>query len=79
MPLLKKIIEDYQPLYDLKMADVEKTSEFYYYHSKKWSLRIIFRFFQKHAKKNIFRRTGFNNFGNEWFENHGKYFIRPLF
>lgn len=51
MPILKTIIEYYDtnlaPLYNNK---IDKYSmEFFYFHSKKWACKLLWKFYQSHA------------------------------
>jgi hypothetical protein len=59
MPLLNLIIGATNPQYDAHPEDIQnrETTEFYYFHSKKWATRIFLRFVQKHAKKITFNKN----------------------
>ena len=51
MLLIREVIEHHDPSYDIKLCDVEKSREFYYFHSKKWCVKIVLSFYQQHTKK----------------------------
>lgn len=61
MPMLHQVIEYNEPSYNINMCDADKTNEFYYYHSKKWCIRILLQFYQK-LLKNKGRDRRINSF-----------------
>ncbi len=55
------------------------SSEFYYFHSKKWATRIFLRFIQKHSKRVSFNRNEDNRpFSDNWYSTYGTHLISAL-
>ena len=59
MPLLHMIIGATNAQFDTHPEEIQvrDSTEFYYFHSKKWATRIFLRFVQKHAKKMTFNKS----------------------
>ena len=78
MEILKSIIEYYDSnLAAMHSAKLQKYSlEFFYFHSKKWACRTLWKFFQSHANS-IFYGTN-EAFSIEWFKQFGKSFVECL-
>lgn len=57
LPLIFSIIEDYNPKFHTEIKEVQEygTNEFFYFHNKKWALRILMRFYQKYLRENFYR------------------------
>jgi hypothetical protein len=79
MPLLVNIVGMTNEVFESNKKILEhqnkNTAEFFYFHSKKWSTRIILRFYQKHAKvvQSAYTKKSKNNpdFTKAWYETYG--------
>lgn len=50
IPILLEIIQFHDPSLADKWEEVQKnTPEFFYFHSKKWAIRLLYRYIQRHA------------------------------
>ena len=79
MPLLVNIVgmtnEAFESNKKILEMQHKNTPEFFYFHSKKWSTRIILRFYQKHAKvvPAAYAKKSKTNpeFTKGWYETYG--------
>lgn len=70
----------------MKFEEVQErgTSEFFYFHSKKWATRILFRFIFRHAKADIAPlaseevKTNNREFSKRWYEAYGQQVIETI-
>jgi hypothetical protein len=81
MPLLHLVIGATNPQFDAHPEEhqVRESTEFYYFHSKKWATRIMLRFIQKHAKRVSFNKNEDNRpFSDHWYNTYGGPLITAL-
>lgn len=81
MPLLHLVIGASNPQFDAHPEEhqVRESSEFYYFHSKKWATRIFLRFIQKHAKRVSYNKNEDNRpFSDNWYATYGSHLIAAL-
>ena len=78
MGIVQAVIEYYNPQLNLKSAaDIKKyTAEYYYFNSKKWAFRLLWKFLQSHANS-LFHETN-EVFSSEWFKSFGAVFVECL-
>jgi importin-7 len=81
MPLLHLVIGATNPQFDAHPEEhqARESTEFYYFHSKKWATRIFLRFIQKHAKRVSYNKNEDNrSFSDHWYNTYGGPLITAL-
>lgn len=81
MDLIAMIVGLENQLFDNHICQPETkgTPEFYYFHTKKWATRILYRFIQKHAKAIFIKKSDKNKeFSQFWYAHFGQKFVEIL-